>query len=66
MLQVFELMQALLHGARSMPMDENTVSMLVTLMGVLGGALLTGYYKQLKAKAVKADRKPPQGPRKPD
>jgi hypothetical protein len=56
-MNVFDIVQALLLGARAIPMDDNSLSMLVMLAGIAGGVMVTGYYKQLKAKAVKADRK---------
>jgi hypothetical protein len=64
-MNLFALAQALVQGAASLPMDENSLSMLVLLVGIVGGVLVTGYYKQLKAKAIKAERKPDR-PRKPD
>jgi hypothetical protein len=56
-MNVFDIVPALLLGARAIPMDDNSLSMLVMLAGIAGGVMVTGYYKQLKAKAVKADRK---------
>jgi hypothetical protein len=56
-MNVFDIVQALLLGARAIPMDDNSLSMLVMLAGIAGGVMVTGYYRQLKAKAVKADRK---------
>jgi len=64
-MNLFALAQALVNGAASLPMDENSLSMLLMLVGVVGGVLVTGYFKQLRAKAVKAERKP-QPPRKRD
>lgn len=62
-MNVFELAQALLHGARAIPMDENTVSLLAMFVGVGGGVYITGYFSQLKAKRIKVERKP-HDPRK--
>ena len=57
-MNVFDLAQALLHGARAIPMDENTVSLLAMFVGVGGGVYITGYFSQLKAKRIKVERKP--------
>jgi hypothetical protein len=57
-MNLFDLAQALLHGARAIPMDENTVSLLAMFVGVGGGVYITGYFSQLKAKRIKVERKP--------
>jgi len=56
-MNVFELAQALLHGARALPMDDNSLSMLLMLIGVVGGVVISGYFSQAKAKKVKIERK---------
>lgn len=62
-MNVFELAQALIHGAAAMPMDDNSLSMLMALVGIAGGVAITSYFRQLKAKTVKAERKrPPHDP----
>jgi hypothetical protein len=57
-MNLFDLAQALLHGARAIPMDENTVSLLAMFVGVGGGVYITGYFSQLKAKRIKVERRP--------
>ena len=61
-MNIFEIAQALVHGARAIPIDENTFSLLVMLIGVIGGVAITGYFSQQKAKKVKVDRKDPHKP----
>jgi hypothetical protein len=62
-MNVFELAQALVQGARAIPIDDNTFSLLVMLIGVIGGVVLTGLFSsQQKAKKVKVERKDPHKP----
>jgi hypothetical protein len=56
-MNIFEIAQALVHGARAIPIDENTFSLLVMLIGVVGGVMVTGFFSQQKAKKVKVERK---------
>jgi hypothetical protein len=65
-MNVFELAQALVQCARAIPIDDNTFSLLVMLIGVIGGVVLTGYFSQQKAKKVKVERKDSERPRKPE
>ncbi len=62
-MNIFEIAQALMHGVRAVPIDDNTFSLLVMLIGIVGGVMITGRLSQQKAKKVKAERK---DPRKPD
>jgi hypothetical protein len=52
-----------MHGVRAVPIDDNTFSLLVMLIGIVGGVVITSRLSQQKAKKVKAERK---DPRKPD
>ena len=62
-MNIFEIAQALVHGARAIPIDDNTFSLLVMLIGVVVGVVITGWLSQQKARKVKVERK---DPRKPD
>jgi hypothetical protein len=61
-MNIFEIAQALVHGARAIPIDENTFSLLVMLIGVIGGVVITSHFAQQKAKKVKVERKDPHKP----
>jgi hypothetical protein len=64
---VFEAVRALPHLARSLPIDENSISVLAMLAGIIGGWAVTGLHQQLKAKRVKLNpRKRQEPPRKPE
>jgi hypothetical protein len=48
-------------------LDDNTISVLAMLIGIVGGWMLTSLHQQMKAKRVKMSRKQQQPPlRKPD
>ncbi len=46
--------------------DDNTVSVLALVAGILAGWMLTGWHQQMKAKRVKVARRRLDGLRKPD
>lgn len=62
----------LLSMAQSVPhalgsqLDDNTISVLAMLIGIVGGWMLTGLHQQLKAKKVKTSRRQNPTLRKPD
>jgi hypothetical protein len=47
-------------------LDDNTISVLAMLIGIVGGWMLTSLHQQLKAKRVKMSRKQQPPLRKPD
>lgn len=62
---VVELVRSLPHLVRSLPIDENSISVLAMLAGIVGGWTLTGLHQQMKAKRVKLDPRKRED-RKPD
>ena len=52
---VVEAVRAVPHLFASIPMDDNTVSVLAMLIGLAGGWTLTGIFQQMKAKRVKVE-----------
>jgi hypothetical protein len=48
-----DAVRALPHLVRSISIDENSVSVLAMLAGIIGGWLITGWHQQMKAKRVK-------------
>jgi hypothetical protein len=50
----------------SLQLDDNTVSVLALLLGIIGGWMVTGWHQQLKAKRVKVARRRLDGLRKSD
>lgn len=58
--------QSLAHHLSSLPFDDNSISVLAMLGGIIGGWSLTSLFQQMKAKKVKIPRKPPDLPRKPE
>jgi hypothetical protein len=47
-------------------LDDNTISVLAMLIGIVGGWMLTSLHQQLKAKRVKMSRKQRPSLRKPE
>jgi len=47
-------------------LDDNTLSVLVMLVGIIAGWKLTGWHQQMKAKRVKVARRRLDGLDKPD
>ena len=63
----FEVVQSLPHLLHSIPIDENSISVLAMLVGVIGGWTVTSLHQQMKAKRVKLSaRKRQMVGRKPD
>jgi hypothetical protein len=63
----FDAVRALPHLVRSLPIDENSVSVLAMLAGIIGGWTITSWHQQLKSKRVKlASRKRQEQLRKHD
>ena len=59
--------RSLPHLLASIPMDDNTVSVLAMLIGIAGGWTLTSFHQQMKAKRVKVEsQKRQEQRRKPD
>ena len=52
---VVEAVRAVPHLFASIPMDDNTVSVLAMLIGITGGWMLTGLFQQMKAKRIKVE-----------
>jgi hypothetical protein len=65
-MDLFAVAQSVSHSLSALPLDENTVSVLAMLAGVIGGWMLTGLHQQMKAKRVKTSRKQPPTLRKPE
>jgi hypothetical protein len=61
---LFEVVRQLPHLLAAIPIDDNSISVLAMLAGIVGGWTLTGWHKQLKEKRVKVERER-QVPRKP-
>lgn len=62
---VVDAVSALPHLVRSISIDENSISVLAMLAGIIGGWTITGWHQQLKAKKVKlASRKRQEQSRK--
>ncbi len=63
---IVETVRSLPHWVASIPMDDNTVSVLAMLIGIAGGWTLTGIHQQMKAKRVKLEsRKRQEQARRP-
>ena len=62
-MSVFE---SVAQGLGSLQLDDNTISVLVMLLGIIIGWKLTGWHQQMKAKRVKVARRRLDGLRKPD
>lgn len=62
----------LLSMAQSVPhalgsqLDDNTISVLAMLLGIVGGWMLTGLHQKLKAAKVKTSRRQNPTLRRPD
>jgi hypothetical protein len=56
--------QSLAHVLISFSLDDNSLSVLAMLGGIIGGWALTSLHQQMKARKVKVPRKPPDLPRK--
>jgi hypothetical protein len=64
---IVETVRSLPHLLASIPLDDNTVSVLAMLIGIAGGWTLTGIHQQMKAKRVKIEsRKRQEQSRKPE
>lgn len=64
---LFDVVASLPHLVRSLPIDDNSISVLAMLAGIIGGWTLTGLHQQMKAKRVKLDAEKRNGsPRKPE
>jgi hypothetical protein len=64
---VIDAVRALPHLVRSLPIDDNSISVLAMLAGIIGGWTVTGLHQQAKAKRVKLEsRKRQERVRKPD
>ena len=59
------LAQALSHAIGAIPLDDNSVSVLAMLGGIVGGWTVTSLRKP-KAQKIKVERKDKPGPRKPE
>ena len=59
------LAQSLSHAVGALSLDDNSVSVLAMLSGIVGGWTITGMRKP-KPQKIKVERKDEQGPRKPD
>ena len=62
-MSVFE---SVTQGLGALQLDDNTISVLVMLLGIIIGWKLTAWHQQVKAKRVKVARRRLDGLRKPD
>jgi hypothetical protein len=58
------LAQSVPHAFRALALDDNTVSVLVMLAGIIIGATMAGLHQQRRARKVKVERKSLE-PRRP-
>ena len=54
------------HALGAFQFDDNTISVLAMVLGIVAGWTLTGLHQQMKAKRVKVARRRIDGLRKPD
>lgn len=47
--------RSLPHLLAAIPMDDNTVSVLAMLIGIVGGWTVTSMFQQMKAKRIKVE-----------
>jgi hypothetical protein len=64
-MDLFSLAQALSHAIGAIPLDDNSVSVLAMLGGIVGGWTITGMRKP-KPQKIKVERKDESEPRKPE
>ena len=64
-MDLFSLVQSLSHAVGAIPLDDNSVSVLAMLSGIVGGWTITGMCKP-KPEKIKAERKDDSDPGKPD
>ena len=65
-MDLYTLLGASAHFLGSLQLDDDSISLIALLAGMLAGYRLTGWHDQLKAKRARIARKSPLASRKPD
>ena len=54
------------HALGAFQLDDNTISVLAMVLGIIAGWMLKGLHQEMKAKRIKVARRRIEGLRKPD